>query len=309
MRIIYKNNTWDRGWASASPTLNTVERFYTKDGYTPADDPNFEHTDAWLFDRAGIVGQHRTDIINMHVNREPRFYAWIGYHGDDYAPLLRDGKPLILDIMRSSSSNGRQTPTLGESSIPANGWSSENATDYPVGGYFNKKWCHIDRQAALNAPGDVTASTIKYPMPLIRLAEVYLNVAECYASMGDTDNALLYLNPVRERAGVPALTTDMIANSSMDIMEWVQNERFVELWDESIRYFDVRRWKIAPQVLRANAREGLNIQQYRENPSFEEFNRRAIIRQPFQWEDRMYVLPISNSEVYAAPNLIQAPNY
>lgn len=309
IRILYKNNAWLHGWASATPTLNTVEHFYTRDGYLPADDPRFQHNDEWLFSRAGITGQHRTDIINLHVNREPRFYAWIAYHGDDYAPLLRDGKPLTLDMMSGDDNRGRQTPTLGEKDIPANGWSSAFVTDYPVTGYYNKKWCQIDHQCSLNGTGGVSGNVIRYPMPLFRLAELYLNVAECYANLGNIDKAIEYLNPVRERAGVPALTKTMVENSSMDIVEWVHNERFIEFWDESLRYFDVRRWMIAPQVLRANSREGLNVQQYKPNPSFEEFNQRTTIRQPFQWEDRMYILPIANSEVYAAPNLVQSPNY
>jgi hypothetical protein len=120
---------------------------------------------------------------------------------------------------------------------------------------------------------------------------------------------LQYLNPIRKRAGIPELTQEMITTSGKDIIEWVRAERFVELWGEAIRYNDVRRWMIAPVQLRANAREGLNVQENVTNPSFEEFNRRTIIRQAFQWEDRMYMLPISNLEIYSARKLVQAPNY
>ena len=309
VRIIYKNNAWQHGWGLATPTLNTVEHFYTKDGYIPADDPKFQHNDEWLFSRAGISGKHRGDIINLHVNREPRFYAWIAYHGDDYAPLMRDGKPLTLDIMGSDDNSGRGKPEAGEEQIPANGWSSAFVTDYPVTGYYNKKWCQIDQQNALSASGGVEGNVERYPMPLFRLAELYLNVAECYANLGEVDKALEYLNPIRERAGVPALTKTMIEKSSMDIIEWVHNERFIEFWDESLRYFDVRRWMKAPQVLRANYREGLNVQVNQPSPSFDMFYQRTVIRQPFQWDDRMYILPVPANEVYSAPNLVQSPNY
>lgn len=48
-----------------------------------------------------------------------------------------------------------------------------------------------------------------YAKPLFRLAELYLNVAECYAALGDNKNAIKYLNPIRKRAGIPELTERM----------------------------------------------------------------------------------------------------
>ena len=45
------------------------------------------------------------------------------------------------------------------------------------------------------------------------------------------------------------------------------------------------------------------------NPTFEEFNQIEVIDQPFKWNDRMYLYPVVNSEVYANPQLVQAPYY
>ena len=45
------------------------------------------------------------------------------------------------------------------------------------------------------------------------------------------------------------------------------------------------------------------------DPTFEEFNQRVKVDQPFQWDDRMYLLPIPTSEIYNNPQLVQAPNY
>ena len=100
------------------------------------------------------------------------------------------------------------------------------------------------------------------------MAELYLNLAECYAALDDTPNAIENLNIIRERAGVRDLTTaDM---TDMNITEWVRNERFIELYEEGHRYYDLRRWAIAPQMLKAGLRYGLNGLAL--NPSFEEFN-------------------------------------
>ncbi len=66
-------------------------------------------------------------------------------------------------------------------------------------------------------------------------------------------------------------------------MEWVQNERFIELYGEGHRHYDVRRWMIAPEVLKEGVREGLNAETI-VNPTFEEFNQRIKVDQPYRCE-------------------------
>lgn len=93
------------------------------------------------------------------------------------------------------------------------------------------------------------------------------------------------------------------------MMDWVRNERFIELWGEGHRFYDVRRWMIAPQVLRASVREGLNVQGAGMNPTFNELNQRTVVNQQFQWSNRMYLWPIKSDEIYNNPQLVQAPEY
>lgn len=143
------------------------------------------------------------------------------------------------------------------------------------------------------------------PRPIIRLAELYLNLAECYAALNNTGKG------VRKpqypwAAGVPALTTADIG-SPMSLMEWVQNE-FIELWGEGHRYYDVRRWMIAPETMGAGKRQGLNAYQM-ENPSFEVFNTPTPVNQPYRWTPRMYLRPVFHIEVYKNPQLVPTPGY
>lgn len=91
-------------------------------------------------------------------------------------------------------------------------------------------------------------------------------------------------------------------------MEWIQNERFIELYGEGHRFYDVRRWMIAPQVLAAGVREGLNAEVLTD-PSFEDFNQRIKVAQPYKWTQRMYIAPILQSEIGKNTNLVQAPGY
>src|SRR5690625_7573189 len=77
-----------------------------------------------------------------------------------------------------------------------------------------------------------------------RYAEVLLNYAEASIELGDDADARRELNKIRARAGMPD-----IQDSGEALKERYRNERRVELAFEEHRYFDIRRWKIAPEVI------------------------------------------------------------
>lgn len=76
---------------------------------------------------------------------------------------------------------------------------------------------------------------------IIRLAEIYLNYAEAAFALGQTDNALDAVNAIRERAGMPLLSTITFDD--------IVNERKLELAFERHRYWDLKRWRIASDFL------------------------------------------------------------
>ena len=282
--VVTLNNGMTNGGASGrSPYLYTVEHFYTINGLLPKDDVELPEND-W-FCSSGYSGFE--DIIVLNTKREPRFYAWLSFDGDEYSQKVDNGQPLFMK-MRDSKKQG-YNPILFN-------------RDNSVTGYSTKKFCAPDYVMRKDGGHNYRA----VPTPFIRLAELYLNLAECYAETERTSDALNALNVVRSRAGIPSLT---IADTNlMPLKEWVRNERFVELYAEGHRYYDVRRWMIAPDVLKYGAREGLNAIK-KTDPTFEEFNRRTVVDQPFQWDDRMYLLPININEIYSNPQLIQSPKY
>lgn len=281
---IQQNNSWVSGYSLMAPTLYSMEHFYTSRGKLPENDPEFPSKAEWLTS-AGVSG--RPDITKLCVDREPRFYAWMAFDGGEYLPKIQNGKSMTLN-MRSSS---------------AQGWTTGANRNCSVTGFLSKKFVNPDI-VYTNTGGGPT----NYVKPFIRLAELYLLRAECYAALDQTDLAIEDLNVVRSRAGVPDLTKDMIEESGMTITDWVRNERFIELWAEGMRYWDLRRWKIAPQQMKAGAREGLNVMS-KYDPTFEEFNVRTKIDQPFTWNDRMYLYPVYIDEVYSNPQMVQAPGY
>src|SRR5690606_10423836 len=76
---------------------------------------------------------------------------------------------------------------------------------------------------------------------IFRYAEVLLNYAEAAFELNHTPEALSAINDIRERAGIRAHT-------SID-MEKIRHERKVELAFEGHRYWDLRRWRTAEDVL------------------------------------------------------------
>lgn len=290
------------GWSALSPTLNIVESFYTRNGRLPANDPDFIDESAWL-ERAGIEGHE--NIINLNSNREPRFYAWITFDDCELGPFMKDGESLNVNFLDKT----------------AQGYNSTVPRDNCQTGYLSNKYTAPAVRMTRNTPSSVEddghpLAVNRYPEPFIRLAELYLNLAECCAELylhkGDATmltEALDNLNTIRRRAGVPELS-ESDCTSEMSILDWVRAERTVELFGEGHRYYDLRRWMIAPEKLGAGVRTGLDSFESRiENPTFEQFNRRVTINQPFSWSNRMYILPITMHEVYSDPQLVQAPGY
>jgi len=130
-------------------------------------------------------------------------------------------------------------------------------------------------------PGNLWYGKLYYRTPLgtdpayiIRIAELYLIRAEARTQLGKTAAALTDLNAVRDRAGVPLLTTTVPA----DLLTAIEAERRVEFPFETDRWFDlVRRGRVAAVL-------GIT-------------------------DSNKYVFPIPNSEILADPSLTQNPGY
>lgn len=290
------------GWSALSPTLNMIESFYTENGELPANDDAFIGKEAWL-QRAGIEGHD--NIINLNVNREPRFYAWITFDDCELGPIIKNGEPLNVNFLDKA----------------AQGYSSAVPRDNCQTGFLSNKYTSPAIRLTPSIPAELQndsnpLAANRYPEPFIRLAELYLNIAECCAELYEhkKDGAMLTealdnINIIRRRAGVPELD-ESDCDEKMSILDWVRAERTIELFGEGHRYHDLRRWMLAPEKLATGVRRGLDSFESRtENPSFEQFNTEVVINQPFAWSDRMYILPISMHEVYSDPQLVQAPGY
>ena len=281
------------GWSSSSPYLYAIEHFYTNNGTLPeiaASKGKYPKKSEWLAP-AGITG--RSELFNICVDREPRFYAWIGFHQGDYSSRIANGNPVTLDT-RDPDKQGYNPQKYNRNHL--------------VTGFAIQKFLSPNTQISSTGSGSVPVPAY----PLIRMAELYLNLAECQANLsadGITDEyatkALENLNAVHQRAGLKAITKEDL--NDMPLIDWIKNERYVEFYAEGQRYFDVRRWVEGGKYLVPGKREGLRAEE--KGLSYDEFRQRIPVAQPYSWSERRYLMPIYYTEVNSNPQLVQAPGY
>jgi hypothetical protein len=91
--------------------------------------------------------------------------------------------------------------------------------------------------------------------PLYRLADIYLLRAEALNRTGDLTNALVYLNMVHTRAGLPAYQASDFANADAMLYgspvnaNGILRERQLEFFCEAKRWFDLQRNNIIISIM------------------------------------------------------------
>jgi predicted TIM-barrel fold metal-dependent hydrolase len=87
---------------------------------------------------------------------------------------------------------------------------------------------------------------------LLRYAEVLLIYAEAKIEMNEIDQSVYdAINAVRQRVNMPPITPSE-ASTQAEVRKVVRRERTVELAFEGLRLFDIRRWRIAEDVMQGN---------------------------------------------------------
>jgi hypothetical protein len=109
------------------------------------------------------------------------------------------------------------------------------------GGFFDRKH-YSDNRTIASAYG-----TNSNPIIVLRVADIYLLLAEAYNLTGDDADAQTYLNKVRARVGRAASSSTGAA-----LLADIKLERHLELALEGDRYYDLVRWGDASKVLVAN---------------------------------------------------------
>lgn len=287
-RYFIKNRGWED---NALPGLtNGPNGYHNWGGNTPIQElvDDYEMIDGSKFD-----WNNPTHASAPYENRDPRFQASILYDQAMWRPRpsdVVDIDPVGKIIIRSvETAPGVWTPGLDTRDGPIEDWNGGYS------GYYLRKFIDptvVHEYAA--AGGNQEA-----PWHFFRYGEILLNYAEACIELGQDDEAKTYLNMIRDRAGMPPITETGDA-----LMERYRNERRIELAFEQHRYFDVRRWMIAPQAMNRNA-NGIVIQDPLAGPVT--YTRNKI--QDRAWNDKMYFLPIILDEINRNNELVQNPYY
>lgn len=282
-------------WQWASPTIQAAEAYYTKNGLPIDQDLSFNYESRYSLARATENDKFHTIpgstivIPNLHLGREPRFYASIGFDKGIYRTW---GQKWQL-MMKKGETYGRRG----------------NTNDYVISGYVLKKVCHP------NSEGDAYNKLVTYPWPLIRLAELYLNYAEAYNEYNGPDQKVYdALNRIRVRSGVPtveaAWENPLYAKTpnkhkSVDgLRDIIKQERRIEFAFEGHRNFDVRRWKEADKYFNQPV-TGWSV----DGTSTTTFYIVKAIGQRSFITPRDYLHPIKYSEIIVNSNLVQNPGW
>lgn len=135
---------------------------------------------------------------------------------------------------------------------------------------------------------------------ILRLGETYLNMAEAAFYLGKDAEALDLLNEIRDRAGMPdKLTIDE---------ETIRNERAVELIFEEHRFWDIRRWRIAEEVLHGKRMQGLKFDY---NYDTDKYIIQVKAADPVNREflPQHYYYPLTLGKLSDNPKLVENPGY
>ncbi len=292
----------DQGANGISLTWTMLNRFYTKNGLPWDEDPDFKSNDKLavvsIDAEHAAYGKEGEKTIAFNLNREPRFYAWVGFQGGYYEVM--NGDDNAYPIPAYMSERGR---VLLDFLKDGNQGRKSRTNNYSPGGYLNKKGTDPNMVMKKSGPNRTV-----YPWPVIRLADLYLGYAEACVEAGDLDIAKNYLNKVRTRAGIPTVETSWDGVAALDkerLRKIVRQERQIELYLENQNFWDMRRWMIAEETFGAKAK-GLNI----EATTIDDFAHLKEISFERKFEaPRNYLLPIPSDDINRNPKLVNNPGY
>ena len=278
-------------WAGNTPIQQLVDDYQMMDG-SDFDWSNEEHAAA------------------PYENRDPRMAATILYDGAAWKPRPDDVASIDpydeIQTGTYADGSGGIIPGVDMRDSPIENWNGSRT------GYYVRKF--IDPDPSLV---DNQSSAQVVPWPFIRYTEIILNYVEASIALGDEGEARNWLNKIRFRAGMPALTS-----SGTELLEDYINERRVELAYEEHRYHDARRWMIADQTLgrgikvmkvTATLKAGATPRTpYQYDTSVYDYTYTVVDNNDNEtrtWDDKMYFMPISRDEINRNNLLIQNPGY
>jgi hypothetical protein len=244
-------------------------------------------------------------VVKMYRNREPRFYATVGFNeahwpGTSYTGSTTGYKDLYITYYTDGTA----------------GNSVDYPEDYNRSGYTCKKYIHPEDNMRQ------TSSVRPKIYPIFRYAEILLNYVEALNEMteaytdtvsgitvtaGNTAEILRYFNMIRYRGGIPGVAT-YPGQSAMRTL--IKRERQIEFMCEGRRYHDLRRWGQDALDAYNKPIRGMNVKAKKtELPLFYSpiVINSVLTQRSFQYKN--YFCPIPRTAINKNANLVQNPGW
>ncbi len=267
-----------------NPSLELCESYE----YTDGSDGKLKFTDG---SNNPISYSNPSDIF---LNKDPRL------SGTFLLPFSL-WKSYTMDVRAGIIDNG-QTITSGDYNTLYNGLHIIGLNGIGGGGEVSQTGFYVRKylQPAYDNTKVVNKSSFQQFIDL-RYGEILLNYAEAAVELGKSDDAMTAINLVRSRAGIAALTLAQVTRDR------VRHERQIELALEPHRYWDIRRWHIADQLL--NNTKLTAILPYLVLPGNAYIYKTQQVGYPKTFTPNMYYERIDPGEISKNSNLIQNPGY
>lgn len=268
------------------PTMDAVNCYLSKNGLPMDVDPETKDIDLYAVNA-------KAQTANLHLNREPRFYASIGYDRGEYDI---NGETIILKCHHGEAQQN----------------DCDKANEYQsCTGYYIKKW--INKSDTYN-PTTNSFGFNKYYYPYVRFTEAYLDFAEAEAEYTGSLSAtgLACLNKVRNRCGLPDFETSWAkaggTPAGATLVKAIRQERMAEFCLEGRWWFDLRRWKVAHDYLTPTPKcwnlEGKTTEEFYQIRDVDEGTQKRTFTAP-----KNYWLSVPQDQININPNLVQNPGY
>ncbi|WP_316793652.1 RagB/SusD family nutrient uptake outer membrane protein [Pedobacter frigoris] len=233
--------------------IATTELFYTANGVPIEEDKTWDYNGRFSIQNGD--GLHKNYIrsgystIKANFNREPRYYASIGFDG---------GYWFGNGVLNQAAMLSVQAKGLGSLAGPLDKWTTNVTAIWP------KKLVSY-----LSVFNGSAFSAEPFRLPRMRLSGLYLLYAECLnEASGPNSTVFEYVDKVRTRAGLKGVVESWTNFSNAPgniaskegVRKIIHRERRSELCFEAQAGWDLRRWKEMPEAMSKPMR-GWSVQQ------------------------------------------------
>lgn len=305
-------------WAGTTPTHDLVMSFEMEDGSMYP---------------GQLMAAGDFTSVPPYNGREPRFYATVATDGNTWGrPRSAGGAVFDPTPMGTLQAGTYELTTDGvdiDVDLPAGlgkisfkGVYGVDTRKGPIEDW-NGSWTSYYERKLIDCSVDGQSKPQAVPWTFMRLAEMYTIVAEASVELDELEDAEKYINLLRDRVGNVSCRTALAAQGKSfnqdDLREFIRHERRVEFAYESTRYFDVRRWMIAP-VTNSKPLCGIMVigrlkpgqtqgRPYIHNETKYDYTYyvNPVGNENRRWDNKMYFAPITMDETKRNPKLEQNP--